>query len=131
MKSLVIKLKTQLTTTKMWTSSYKFNISLTFDLNFSCVKSLRYLAALILLSPTCLFFFMITSLFALIIVLWSSLLIVISYAMVAKLLDYDCNTFAFVYALPFEVDAKLRLEINDGIYVRSFINPHIVRGVEA
>jgi hypothetical protein len=51
--------------------------------------------------------------------------------MVAKLLDYDCNTFAFVYALPFEVDAKLRLEINDGIYVRSFINPHIVRGVEA
>jgi hypothetical protein len=51
--------------------------------------------------------------------------------MVAKLLDYDCNTSAFVYALPLEVDVKLELKVNDGIDVRSFINSHIVRGVEA
>jgi hypothetical protein len=47
--------------------------------------------------------------------------------MVAKLLDYKCNTSSFVYALPLEVDAKLGLKVNDGIDVRSFINSHIVR----
>jgi len=47
--------------------------------------------------------------------------------MVAKLLDYNCNISAFVYALALEVDANLRLKLNDGIDVRSFINSHIVR----
>jgi hypothetical protein len=51
--------------------------------------------------------------------------------MVAKLQDYDCNTFAFVYALPLEVDAKLGPKVNDGIDVRSFINSCIVRRVDA
>ncbi len=115
----------------MWTSRYRFNNFLTFDLNFSFVKSLRSLATLILLSHTCLFFSMITSLFALIRVLWLSLLITISCTMVAKLQDYDCNTFAFVYALPLEVDAKLGPKVNDGIDVRSFINSCIVRRVDA
>jgi hypothetical protein len=35
--------------------------------------------------------------------------------MVAKLVNCDCNIFTFIYALPLNVNAKLRLEINGGI----------------
>jgi hypothetical protein len=42
--------------------------------------------------------------------------------MVTKPFNYDYNNYAFDYALPFDVNADLGLEENDGVYVRSFIN---------
>ncbi len=35
--------------------------------------------------------------------------------MVVKFVDYDCNTFIFVCALPFDVDEEPKLEVGDGI----------------
>jgi hypothetical protein len=35
--------------------------------------------------------------------------------MVAKLMDYNCNTFAFIYVLPIYVDEERRLEVDGGI----------------
>ncbi len=35
--------------------------------------------------------------------------------MVAQLVNCDCNIFTFIYALPFNVNAKLGLEIDDEV----------------
>jgi len=78
---------------KMWTFSYKLKTSLTFVLNFTFVKNLRSLIILKLVSLNVLFFFMLTSILALIKTFLSSLLITISHVVVAKLLDYDYNIF--------------------------------------
>ncbi len=67
-------------------------------------------------------FSMLTSIFSLIKTFWSSLLTTTSHAMVTKPFNYDYNNYAFDYALPFDVNADLGLEENDGVYVRSFIN---------
>jgi hypothetical protein len=55
------------------------------------MKTFRCLIVLRLLNFTCLFYFMLTSIFSLIKVLWSSLLTTMSCAMLAKLLDCDYN----------------------------------------
>jgi hypothetical protein len=60
--------------------------------------------------------------FVLIKVLWFLLLIAISYAVVAKLLYCDYNVFTFVCALPLGVDVKLRPNLDDRIYVNSYVN---------
>jgi hypothetical protein len=41
--------------------------------------------------------------------------------MVAKLMDYNCNIFAFIYVLLIDVDEELRLEIDGGIDDGSYI----------
>jgi hypothetical protein len=63
-------------------------------------------------------FSILTSILALVKTFLSSLLTTISHAMVTKLFNYDCNNFAFDYALPFDVNVDLRLDANDEVYVR-------------
>jgi hypothetical protein len=50
--------------------------------------------------------------------------------MVTKLFNYDYNNFAFDYALPFDVNAYLGLEANDGVYVRLSISSNFLGGIE-
>ncbi len=75
-------------------------------------------------------FSMLTSFFALIKTFLSSLLTTISHATLPKLFNYDYNNFAFDYALPFDVNANLGLEANNGIYVRSSRNSNFIGGIE-
>jgi hypothetical protein len=42
--------------------------------------------------------------------------------MVAKLMDYNCNNFSFIYVLPIDVDEELRLEVDGGIDDGSYIH---------
>jgi len=42
--------------------------------------------------------------------------------MLEKLMDYNCNTFAFIYALPIDVDEEQRLEVDGGIDDGSYIH---------
>jgi hypothetical protein len=50
--------------------------------------------------------------------------------MVAKLVNCEYNTFTFIYALPLNVNAKLRLEIDDevngGIYIEVGYSSYMV-----
>jgi hypothetical protein len=70
-------------------SNYKFNTFLMSILNFTFVKIPRFLNILRLLSLIYFFFFIWTSIFALIRILWSSRLATISHDLVGKLMDYD------------------------------------------
>jgi hypothetical protein len=52
--------------------------------------------------------------------------------MVANLLDYNYNNFAFVRALPFIVHPKLGPKLDDGIYVKTSTNSRttiIIKGL--
>ncbi len=91
MKSLTTKWNTYLIIIGMGTSSYKFNIFLTYALNFAPIKTPKSLVILRLLSLNLFILSTLTSIFALINVLCSSLLTTIFYAMVAKLVDCDYN----------------------------------------
>ncbi len=66
MKSLTTKLMTQLTTTKMGIFNYMFNTFLTLALILASIRIPMFLIILGLLSFICLFFFMLTSILALI-----------------------------------------------------------------
>ncbi len=78
---------------------------------------------------TCVFFSMLTFIFALTRTFLSSLVTTIFHAMAAKLFNYDYNISIFVCALPLDVDASPRPKVVDGIDFTSSTNSHIVRGI--
>ncbi len=104
---------------------YKSSNSLTLALKFTFVKTLIFLATFKLANLTCFFFYMLISIFALIMHFWSSLFICISHAMVAKLLDYTCNTLIFVFKVPLDMLVNVGPKVDEKKCHIFFCEPNV------
>ncbi len=115
-KSLLTKLKIQLTTARMGTFSYKFEIFFNLILKFYICQNSHIPNCFEIVKSKSSLFFKLTFILALIKALQSSLLTSISPAMVAKLVDCDYNILTFVCNLLLDVPSlEIGTKLDDGI----------------